>query len=130
VNPPAPAASRRLRVLLVEDDEDVRSSACELMDLLGHEVLSVTSAEEARGAIAASNFDVLFTDVTLPGASGVELAREVTERKTGMKVILASGHGTVALPRGETPLEGVVVLPKPYSLPQIQEALEQAVALP
>ena len=130
VRPPAPAASRRLRVLLVEDDEDVRSSAVELMDLLGHEVLSVTSAEEARGAMAASGFDVLFTDVSLPGASGVDLAREVAERKTGMKVILASGHGNVALPRGEAPLEGVVVLPKPYSLPQIQEALEQAVALP
>ncbi|HEX8822077.1 MAG TPA: response regulator [Archangium sp.] len=128
--PPAPAASRRLRVLLVEDDEDVRTSACELMDLLGHEVLAVTSAEEARGAMAASGFDVLFTDVSLPGASGVELAREVGGRKTGMKVILASGHGNVALPRGEAPLEGVVVLPKPYSLPQIQEALEQAVALP
>ncbi|HEX5750286.1 MAG TPA: response regulator [Archangium sp.] len=131
VRPPAPAAaSRRLRVLLVEDDEDVRSSACELMDLLGHEVLPVTSAEEARGAMAASGFDVLFTDVTLPGASGVDLAREVTERKTGMKVILASGHGNVALPKGEAPLEGVVVLPKPYSLPQIQAALEQAVAQP
>ena len=127
---PAPAASRRLRVLLVEDDEDVRSSAVELMDLLGHEVLAVTSAEEARGAMAASGFDVLFTDVSLPGASGVDLAREVANRKTGMKVILASGHGSVALPRGEAPLEGVVVLPKPYSLPQIQEALEQAVALP
>jgi signal transduction histidine kinase/CheY-like chemotaxis protein len=127
---PAPAASRRLRVLLVEDDEDVRSSACELMDLLGHEVLSVTSAEEARGAMAASGFDVLFTDVSLPGASGVELAREVAERRTGMKVILASGHGNVALPPGEAPLERVVVLPKPYSLPQIQEALEQAVAQP
>ncbi|ATB33778.1 response regulator [Melittangium boletus] len=130
VRPPAPAASRRLRVLLVEDDEDVRSSACELMDLLGHEVLAVTSAEEAKGAMAASGFDVLFTDVTLPGASGVELAREVTDRKTGMKVILASGHGNVARPQGEAPLEGVVVLPKPYTLPQIQEALEQAVALP
>jgi CheY-like chemotaxis protein len=128
--PPAPAASRRLRVLLVEDDEDVRSSACELMDLLGHEVLSVSSAEEARGAMAASGFDVLFTDVSLPGASGVDLAREVADRKTGMKVILASGHGSVALPRGEAPLENVVVLPKPYTLPQIQEALEQAVALP
>jgi len=127
---PAPAASRRLRVLLVEDDEDVRSSAVELMDLLGHEVLAVTSAEEARGAMAASGFDVLFTDVSLPGASGVDLAREVANRKTGMKVILASGHGSVALPRGEAPLEGVVVLPKPYSLPQIQQALEQAVALP
>jgi len=128
--PPAPAASRRLRVLLVEDDEDVRSSACELMDLLGHEVLAVTSAEEAKGAMAASGFDVLFTDVSLPGVSGVDLAREVADRKTGMKVILASGHGNVARPQGEAPLEGVVVLPKPYTLPQIQEALEQAVALP
>ncbi|WP_257447730.1 response regulator [Archangium lipolyticum] len=127
---PVPAASRRLRVLLVEDDEDVRSSACELMDLLGHEVLAVTSAEEAKGAMAASSFDVLFTDVSLPGSSGVDLAREVASKKNGMKIILASGHGHVALPRGEAPLEGVVVLPKPYALPQIQQAFEQAVTLP
>jgi PAS domain S-box-containing protein len=127
---PVPAASRRLRVLLVEDDEDVRTSAVELMDLLGHEVLAVTSAEEAKGAMAASTFDVLFTDVSLPGSSGVDLAREVAGRKNGMKIILASGHGHVALPRGEAPLEGVVVLPKPYALPQIQQAFEQAVTLP
>ena len=127
---PVPAASRRLRVLLVEDDEDVRTSACELMDLLGHEVLAVTSAEEAKGALAASGFGVLFTDVTLPGASGVDLAREVTGRKTGTKVILASGHGNGVLAPGEAPLESVVVLPKPYTLPQIQQALEQAVSLP
>jgi FixJ family two-component response regulator len=47
-----------------------------------------------------------------------------------LKVILASGHGNVALPKGEAPLGGVVVLPKPYSLPQMQAALEEAVALP
>ena len=123
------AEARRLRVLLVEDDEDVRSSACELMDLLGHEVLAVGSAEEAKGAIAASAFDVLFTDITLPGVSGLDLAREVVGRKSGLRVILASGHGNVVLPKGDAPLEGVVVLPKPYTLPQIQQALEEAVAL-
>ncbi|WP_375769888.1 PAS domain-containing protein [Archangium gephyra] len=116
---------RRQRVLLVEDDEDIRSSACELLGLLGHDVLAVSSAEEARAALAAGGFGVLFTDVTLPGSSGVELAQEAARHRPGMGIIIASGLGSTALAGGSEKLEGAVMLPKPYALPQIRRALEQ-----
>ncbi|RKI35729.1 PAS domain S-box protein [Corallococcus sp. AB004] len=121
-------AARRMRVLLVEDDEDIRASAGELLGLLGHAVMSVASAEEARVALAAERFDVLFTDVTLPGMSGVDLAREVALRKPAMRIIIASGHGRAALDGDPQQWLGVVVLPKPYALPQIQQALAQVAA--
>jgi PAS domain S-box-containing protein len=120
-------APRRLRVLLVEDDADIRASAGELLSFLGHEVLAVESAEEARGALVADAFDVLFTDVTLPGMSGVDLAREAVRRRAGLRIIVASGHGHAALEDGGPRLDGVVVLPKPYALAQLQRALEQVV---
>ncbi|SEM58159.1 PAS domain S-box-containing protein [Stigmatella aurantiaca] len=119
---------QRLRVLLVEDDADIRASASELLSFLGHEVLAVESAEEARGALVADAFDVLFTDATLPGMSGVDLAREAVRRRAGLRIIIASGHGHAALEDGGPRLDGVVVLPKPYALTQIQQALSQVLS--
>jgi len=123
---PEPPKKVRLRVLLVEDDEDIRTSAYELLGILGHDVLAVSSAEEARGALSVDDFDVLFTDVSLPGMSGVELAREAVRRRPGLRVIVASGYGNVT--EGLDQLKSAVILPKPYALPQIERALEQVVA--
>jgi CheY-like chemotaxis protein len=121
--PAEPPKKTRLRVLLVEDDDDIRTSAYELLGMLGHDVLAVSSAEEARAALSVNSFDVLFTDVSLPGMSGVELAREAVRRIPGLRVIVASGYGsaTEGLEKGLS----AVVLPKPYALPQIERALEQ-----
>ncbi|WNG27560.1 response regulator [Cystobacter fuscus] len=120
---PEPSKKTRLRVLLVEDDEDIRTSAYELLGILGHDVLAVSSAEEARSALSTNRFDVLFTDVSLPGMSGVELAREAVRRVPGLRVIVASGYGTAT--EGLDQGLSAVVLPKPYALQQIERALEQ-----
>ncbi|MBM7115851.1 response regulator [Archangium primigenium] len=125
---PAPLKKERLHVLLVEDDEDIRTSAYELLGILGHDVLAVSSAEEARSALMVDEFDVLFTDVSLPGMSGVELAREAVRRRPGLRVIVASGYGNAT--EGLDQLKGVVVLPKPYALPQIERAMTQVAARP
>ncbi|RKH45694.1 PAS domain S-box protein [Corallococcus llansteffanensis] len=127
--PATQESAKRMHVLLVEDDADIRESASELLGLLGHAVMPVASAEEARVALAAGPFDVLFTDVTLPGMSGVELAREVALRKPAMRIIIASGHGRAALDGDPRQWLGVVVLPKPYALPQIEQALAQVAAV-
>ncbi|MET0405044.1 MAG: PAS domain S-box protein [Cystobacter sp.] len=123
--PPMPRERSRQKVLLVEDDEDIRSSALELMGLLGHDVVAVAHAEEALHLLDLQRFDVLFTDVSLPGMSGVELAREVARRQLGMRIVIASGHGSAALLGAEPRLDGVIFLPKPYALPQIQRVLER-----
>ncbi|MBM7117909.1 PAS domain S-box protein [Archangium primigenium] len=125
---PAPVVTPKpgpLRVLLVEDDEDIRMSALELMDLLGHEVVALPDAESAIRDLPGQRFDVLFTDVTLPGKSGVELAREVRQRYPEMKIIIASGHGRAVLSAEDARMPNLWVLPKPYALPQIQEVLLQ-----
>ncbi|WP_375773082.1 response regulator [Archangium gephyra] len=113
-----------LRILLVEDDEDIRESARELLEVLGHEVRAVASAEAAHEALGAGGFDVLFTDVSLPGKSGLELAREAVRRHAGLRVIIASGHGTSVVTAGGA-VAGAVLLPKPYALPELKSALAQ-----
>ena len=123
-SPAAPVKTGSLRILLVEDDEDIRDSACELLEVLGHRVLAVASAEAAHAALGADGFDVLFTDVSLPGKSGMELAREAVRQHSGLRVIIASGHGTSVVTAGGG-VEGAVLLPKPYALPDLKSALER-----
>jgi PAS domain S-box-containing protein len=126
---PEPPKRSGLRILLVEDNEDIRESVCELLESLGHHVRAVPSAEAAQEALASGGgVDVLFTDVTLPGMSGVELAREALRQWPGMRVIIASGHGSEVTSGAGDALAGAVLLPKPYVLSEIESALEQSEA--
>ncbi|OJT21622.1 hybrid sensor histidine kinase/response regulator [Archangium sp. Cb G35] len=121
---PDPTKTDGLRILLVEDDPDIRESACELLEVLGHHVRAVASAEAAQEALGSTGFDVLFTDVSLPGRSGVELAREAVLHHPGLRVIIASGHGASVVSSGGE-VTGAVLLPKPYALPDLKGALAQ-----
>jgi PAS domain S-box-containing protein len=123
----APAAPQRagpLRLLLVEDQNDVRDTSRQLLELLGCEVQDVASAEAAQAALQRDRFDVLLTDITLPGRSGLELARDAGRLYPGMKIVIASGYGGGA---GAAALEGVRTwsLPKPYGLAELQAMLEE-----
>jgi signal transduction histidine kinase/DNA-binding response OmpR family regulator len=119
--PAIPAASASsLRILVVEDNEDALKMVCELLMIIGHQVHGVPTAEEALGVLAANRFDVLFTDVTLPGMSGIDLARKVVSEMPGLKIIFSSGYGAVA--SGDLGFQATS-LPKPYSLEKLQQAL-------
>lgn len=114
------------RILLVEDDADIRDAVQELLEDLGHRVQAVTSAEEALAVFTRGAFSLLFSDVTLPGESGVNLARLAVEQDPGLRVILASGHGSAVLPEGPSALRAAVVLPKPFDPQQLERALNRA----
>ncbi len=121
----APTAGPRvapLRVLLVEDQDDVRESSRQLLELLGCEVLDVASAEAAQAVLLRARYDVLLTDIALPGRSGLELARDAGARCPDMKIVIASGYGA-----GGPALEGVPShsLPKPYGLAELQALLDR-----
>ncbi|MCY1043493.1 response regulator [Corallococcus sp. bb12-1] len=117
-----------LRILLVEDDPDIRESACELLTDMGHGVQAVGSAEAARTVLGKDPIDVLFTDVTLPGMSGVALAREAVRQNPSLRVVIASGDSRAVTSESGPELERAVLLPKPYDLDQMERALVQASA--
>jgi CheY-like chemotaxis protein len=84
-------------------------------------VTGVGSAEEALEALKDGVFDTLFTDVSLPGISGVELARRAVVQQAGIEVIFASGYGDTLLRQLDFPYQS---LQKPYELDQLQNALD------
>lgn len=104
---------RRRRVLLVEDDALVRMFVMDLLDDLGFEVVESWDATSAFAALSTGGFDVLVTDVTLPGRSGPEIAAEARRAHPALPVVFTTGHADFAwkAPVGNGP---VAVLAKPF----------------
>ena len=117
---PAAPPARARRILVVEDNPDLLDMACELLSRLGHDVQGAGTGEEALARIDAQPFDVLLTDLVLPGVSGVDVARQALRVRPALQVIVASGYGAVDTARLEFPF---TVLPKPYSLDQLRDAV-------
>ena len=118
---PAPAACGGLRILVVEDNLDSQYLVCEMLKAFGHHADGVGDAEAALGLLGAAGYDVLFSDVSLPGMSGVELARQGLVIQPSMQVIFASGYGDTLLRHLPFPF---VSLQKPYEMEQLQGTLE------
>jgi two-component system NtrC family sensor kinase len=120
-----PAEARGFsHVLLVEDNPAVAEVAADYLKECGCAVLQAGNAEEALRLLTAhSNIDLVFSDIVMPGKSGLELARAVRERHAGIGVILASGYSDQATAALN---EGFLLLNKPYSLAALQQALTDA----
>ena len=122
--PPEPAdTGGPLRILVVEDNLDSQYLVCEMLRAFGHEADGVGHPDDALARLANGRYHVLFTDVSLPGMSGVDLARRAVADAPGMQVIFASGYGDTLLRHVEFPY---LSLQKPYELDQLQQALDQA----
>ena len=119
----APQRSGALRILVVEDNLDSQYLVCEMLKAFGHEADGVGHPDDALAHLAAAPYDVLFSDVSLPGMSGVDLARHALRDAPAMKVIFASGYGDTLLRHLEFPY---LSLQKPYELDQLQKALAAA----
>jgi CheY-like chemotaxis protein len=118
--PEAAAAAAGLRILVVEDNLDSQYLVCEMLKAFGHAADGVTHGEDALALLARARYDLLFSDVSLPGMSGVELARQALHAQPALKVIFASGYGEALLRHVEFPY---MSLQKPYELEQLQAAL-------
>ncbi len=81
-----------MRVLFVEDNEDVRDLIGELLAEEGLEVTSCEGAEAAERAFADGRFELVLTDVSLPSMSGTELAKRLLARRPEQWVVFSSGY--------------------------------------
>jgi len=109
-----------LRVLLVEDNDQVREFAEHLLAELHCDVVSAGSADEALALLETERFDLLFSDVVMPGMSGVELAHRVRERFPDLPVLLASGYSEEVV-RGAA--ASFHMVSKPYGLATVSDAI-------
>ena len=108
-----------LRVLLVEDNPQVRDFAEGLLADLGCCVVSAESGEEALDQLAADGIDLVVSDVVMPGMSGVELAQKVQEIHPTVPILLATGYSDEIVKRGSE----FSVLLKPFGAADLSKAM-------
>ncbi|CAN7178860.1 ATP-binding protein [Phenylobacterium sp. LjRoot225] len=110
-------------VLLVEDDETVASVTAAMMTELGMEVVSVANGPEAQRALETRSFDLLVTDLIMPGGlTGVELAQWARRRRPETKVLLFSGWTADARVAGTGDF---AIIQKPFDMNALKLAIEQ-----
>ena len=112
----------------MEDNEGVGHFAAGLLRELGQTVTWVGDGQSALDTLAqdATAFDLVFSDVVMPGMSGIELGHAVKARWPGLEVVLTSGYSHVIAEEGS---HGFELLKKPYSVESLLRALKQSPAL-
>jgi PAS domain S-box-containing protein len=127
----APALSRTLAILLVDDQPHMLETAALMLQMDGHMVVTADGGQaalaqiDARAAARQGPFDVLITDLGMPGMNGLQLVAAVREDGFDMPCVLATGWG-VELSTADTEAAGVqAVLAKPYSAVQLRAVLAQ-----
>jgi PAS domain S-box-containing protein len=107
------------KVLVVDDQPDVLEMASEIFRSLGFQVITATSGRQALEILSRTpDVHLLFSDVVMPGLSGVELGLKAQEISPNTRILLASGYST---PAGG--LKGFEFLPKPYRVAEILKKL-------
>ena len=122
---PASAGSG-MSVLVVEDDIEVANFAADGLSEIGYSVTLMDNAADALAELTldASRFDVVFSDVTMPGMSGLDLAREIRHHGITVPIVLTTGYSHVLSQDGASAFD---LLQKPYSIGQLSQALDKAV---
>jgi response regulator RpfG family c-di-GMP phosphodiesterase len=114
------------RILVIDDEDVIRILVGEILDSAGHDVTSAESAETALALLDESDFDLVVSDVVMPGLSGIELLETVRARRASLPVVLVTGAGTYdtlsrALTHGAA---GLVT--KPFAHADLETAVEDA----
>ena len=111
------------RILIVEDNVEVGTFAETLLGEQGHDVVLATSAEEALSLIRREQFDLVFSDVVMPGMGGLRLAEILEAERPELPVVLATGYSQEI---AESGARGRPVILKPYRLATLQSAIDLA----
>jgi PAS domain S-box-containing protein len=127
----APPIGGTETVLVVEDDEDVRATAVEMLADLGYRVLTAKDAQSALHIIeSGAAIDVLFTDVVMPGRlRGPDLSEKAKRRLPRLAVLFTSGYTDNAVVHGGKLGEAFELLSKPYSRDALARKLRHVIAI-
>jgi two-component system cell cycle sensor histidine kinase/response regulator CckA len=117
-------------ILLVEDEEAVRSFAARALRMRGYNVLEASGGEEALEIVRSDNakIDLIITDVVMPNMDGPTMVRHVKLLKPDLAVIFMSGYAEEAFRRNDQNSEDIHFLPKPFGLKQLAAKVKEVLA--
>jgi DNA-binding NtrC family response regulator len=120
--------SRVAKILLIEDQQEVRESLQQMLDIEGHRVQGASSAEEGFNWLQRKRFDLVVTDYQLPGLDGFEVVKTVCQSDPQLPVILMTAYHSTDRVIDATQLGAYDYITKPIDPPEFLEKVKQAVA--
>ena len=115
------------RILLAEDDDSLRGFLARALERAGYEVVACADGDEAA-AVLDQEWDLLLTDIVMPGMDGIEVARQAAALHPGLRIMFITGFAAVALAAGDQGPPGAKVLSKPIHLREIVSEVERMIA--
>jgi PAS domain S-box-containing protein len=123
----APAGTRSLTILIVDDQDDVRDVAVAHVEALGYRAVATASGQLALDLLEGNSaIDLLLADYAMPGMSGIELALAAVTRRPSLPIVIVTGYADVD--GIERQIRGAQLLKKPYRLHELAERIEAALA--
>lgn len=116
------------RIILAEDDDDMRNFLVKALERAGHEVVSFGEGMSAFEEIKQASFDLLLTDIVMPEMDGIELARRASELDPSLKIMFITGFAAVALHPDSKAPKDAKVLSKPFHLRELVAEVERLMA--
>jgi NtrC-family two-component system response regulator AlgB len=117
------------RLLIVDDEKNIRANLASFFQSIGHEAETAESGRQARAMIEAASFDLVLTDFRMAEMNGLELLTEIKKRRPETLVILMTAYGTVENAVAAMKAGAFDYVTKPFSLDQIQHLTERALQL-
>jgi two-component system cell cycle response regulator CpdR len=116
------------QILLAEDDESLRKFLAQALVRAGHAVTDFGDGGDAYECLKGVRFDLLLTDIVMPGMDGIELAKRAAEMNEALKIMFITGFAAVALHPSSGAPKQAKVLSKPFHLREIVAEVERMIA--
>lgn len=116
------------KIILAEDDEDMRKFLIKALEKAGHQVTAFGEGSSAFEEIKQSTFDLLLTDIVMPEMDGIELARRAAELDPHLKIMFITGFAAVALHPDSKAPKDAKVLSKPFHLRDLVAEVDRMMA--
>ncbi len=118
------------RILITEDEDSLRRFVARALRLDGHETVEAADGAEGLEALLNGHFDLLLSDIRMPVMDGITLAHQAHAARPGLKILLMTGYAQQQERAEDLSAKIIDVVPKPFTLPNIRQAVAAALAKP
>ncbi len=124
------SAPRRSKILLIDDQVDLLETVAMMLDAIGHDCIQCSDSNEAMELITGSEvqFDLVITDYSMPGVSGLDIARATAEKRPNIPVILATGYNEPADTINGNGATEYEILNKPFGFNELKTLISKVLA--
>ena len=114
------------KLLLVEDDANIASGLQKILRAQGYQVTALVRGDEGLASALAEDFDVVITDLKLPGIDGLDLVKQLHQKKPKLPILLITAHGSTETAIEATRWGAFDYLPKPFEVEELLDLIARA----